>query len=391
MKHISKILGLILMVMLSGLLASANPFVLQANIYSRDGVSFSYPADWPLSDESDAQAQTLSLDRGQNEAKILVMVLRQEMTAQQLTGAQALMTQAIVDNLTQSIAKAGAQAQRSSVSAVIGGRQANGIRLRAVVQGESGNVEVYWLAINNRLVHVILIGADPELARAANAWNMICSTLRVGAGTPATSGQASTPGDLNNYTYRRLTGTRVELYMDQSGLGYVHDLNNSAWVRIPDFSGRQSHHPASQDIIIQIHPSFCKTSDTMALMYAFGGLLVYDSSLYTAQNPHQAWRLNYQVSQRGQAFASISRTKVMSYIAQVNDQLALAAGTNWISIYDRSLQKWINYQAPVDDSTAELSRNLVLGGNSARVKVLNGPFCTYALGSGSWRCVETSE
>lgn len=178
--------------------------------------------------------------------------------------------------------------------------------------------------------------------------------------------------------------------MDEWGRGYVQDQNNDAWVRIPDYSGRRSHHATPQDITIQIHPSFCKTSDTMALMYAFGGLLVYDSSLYTAQNPNQAWRLNYEVSQRGQAFASISRSAVASYIAQANDALALAAGTNWISVYDLSLHKWVNYKAPVDDSTSELSRNLVLGGNGARVRVLNGPFCTYSLGRGSWNCSASS-
>jgi hypothetical protein len=186
MQRISKIFGLISIAMMSCLIASASSFIPQTNTYSKDGVSFSYPLDWPLSDESDAQAQTLSLDRGQNEAKILVMVLRQEMNTQQLAQAQALMTQAIVDNLTQSFMQAGAQSQRSSVSAVIGGRQASGIRLRATLQGESGNADVYWLAINNRLVHVVLIGADEELARAVNAWNMICSTLRVGSASDAT-------------------------------------------------------------------------------------------------------------------------------------------------------------------------------------------------------------
>ncbi len=174
--------------------------------------------------------------------------------------------------------------------------------------------------------------------------------------------------------------------MDQWGRGYVHDLNNQAWVKIPDYSGRQSHHVLNQDMPITIHPSFCKTSNTMALMYAFGGLMVYDSGMYSAQNPNQAWRLNYEVSQRGQAFASISRSRVINHIAQVNDILALAAGTNWICVYDLSAHKWINRADPVDDSSAELDNNLVLSGNLAKVRVLNGPVCNYTAGTGSWRC-----
>lgn len=391
MKLTSKLFVIFAMVAMSCLIAAANPTSPQANRYSEDGLSFEYPADWPLSDESDAQAQTLSLDPGQNEAKILVIVLRQRMDAQQLAEAQPKMTQAILDSLAQSFSRAGVTPQPSYVSATIAGRQATGIRLRAVLQNEAGNADVYWLALSDRLVHVIFVGADPELARAANAWNMVCSTLRVEGGAPTPPAQVSPPGDLGNYTYRRVTGRRVELYMDEWGRGYVHDLNNNAWVRIPDYSGRGAHHSSAQEITIQIHPSFCKTSDTMALMYAFGGLLVYDSSLYSAQNPQQAWRLNYEVSQRGQAFASISRTKVVNYISQVNDQLALAAGTNWICVYDLSLHRWINYREPVDDSTAELDQNIVLAAGAAQVRILNGPVCSYGLGTGSWRCAGGGE
>ncbi|HEX6186538.1 MAG TPA: hypothetical protein VFZ40_00545 [Pyrinomonadaceae bacterium] len=358
----------------------------QVNQYARDGLSFSYPADWPLTDESDAAAQTLNLDRGKDEAKIMILALRQQLNPSELGPAQARVTEALVSALVQELAKVGAQPERSAISESIGGVHAQGIRLRATVKGEPGNIEVYWLTLGGRSVHLVYIGSDQERIRANHAWHMVISTLRVG-GAPVAPPVQSRPPDLTNYAYRQITGRRIELYMDQWGRGFVHDLNNNAWVRIPDYSGRASHHARVQDIRIQIHPSFCKTSDTMALMYAFGGLLVYDSSLYTTQDPNQAWRLNYEVSQRGQAFASISRTRVINHIAQVNDVLALAAGTNWICIYDLGLHKWVNYQDPVDDSTAQLDSNLVLSGSNAQVKILNGPFCNYTAGTGSWRCL----
>lgn len=357
----------------------------QVNQYARDGLSFSYPADWPLSDESDATAQTLNLDRGKDEAKIMILALRQPLNSSELGPTQAKVTEAIVSALMQEFAKAGAQPQLSSISESIGGVYAQGTRLRATVQGKPGNAEVYWLALGGRSVHVVYIGSDEERMRASHAWNMVISTLRVGGAPVPPPAQSRTP-DLTNYAYRQIIGRRIELYMDQWGRGFVHDLNNNAWVRIPDYSGRASHHANLQDIRLQIHPSFCKTSDTMALMYAFGGLLVYDASLYTAQDPNQAWRLNYEVSQRGQAFASISRSRVINHIAQVNDVLALAAGINWICIYDLGLHKWVNYQGPIDDSSAELDRNLVLSGSNAQIKILNGPFCNYSAGTGSWRC-----
>src|SRR5690349_4651464 len=97
--------------------------VSQANQYTRDGLSFSYPADWTLVDESDAQAQTLNVDRGKDEAKIIIAVLRRQMTAAELAAAQPIMTQAIFDALAQEITKQGAQVQRASVSQAIGGVQ----------------------------------------------------------------------------------------------------------------------------------------------------------------------------------------------------------------------------------------------------------------------------
>ena len=357
----------------------------QARQFNRDGLSFTYPADWTLGDESDASAQTLNIGKGNDEAKIIIVVLRRELNANEMAQAQPVMTNAIVDAMSQEITKLGAQVQRGSVSEAIGGVQAQGTRLRASLQGETGNADVFWLTLGNKLVHVIYVGSDQERARASYAWNMICSTLRVGTG-PVNLPQSAAP-DLSNYTYRRITGNKIELYMDEWGRGYVHDLNNQAWVRIPDYSGRQSHHVTMQDLPITIHPSFCKTSNTMALMYAFGGLMVYDSGMYSAQNPNQAWRLNYEVSQRGQAFASITRSRVINHIAQVNDALAMAAGTNWLCVYDLNLHRWINRQDPVDDSSAELDNNLVLSSNAVRVRVLNGPICNYSAGSGSWSCV----
>jgi hypothetical protein len=357
----------------------------QTSSYMRDGMSFTYPSDWPLADESDATAQSLNLDRGLNEAKIMIVALRLQLTAQQLAEVQPKMTEAIVTGLVQEMAKLGAQAQRTSISENIGGVIAQGIRLRATLKGETGDADIYWLQAGGRLVHVVFVGSVAERARAAYAWNMVRATFRVGASAVAPPSQATTP-DLSGYAYKQITGRNVELYMDQWGRGYVHDLNNRAWVRIPDYSGRQSHHAAPQGVAIQIHPSFCKTSNTMALLYAFGGLLVYDSTMYNAQNPNQAWQLNYEVAQRGLAFASITRSRVINHVAQVNDSLALAAGTNWISVYDLGLHKWVNYQGAVDDSSAQLDQNIVLNGGTAQVRILNGPACGYAAGAGSWRC-----
>jgi hypothetical protein len=171
----------------------------QVSQYSKPGISLSFPSDWSLSDGSDAQSQNLALDRGQNEAKIVVMALREQMNQEALAQAQASMTRAILDNLTQSIAKGGEKAQESSVSVVIGGRQTSGVRLRTVLDGEPGRVDVYWLTVNNRLIHVILLGSNKALERASLAWSMVCSTLQIGdALMPRAPDRAPNPGEQNH-------------------------------------------------------------------------------------------------------------------------------------------------------------------------------------------------
>jgi hypothetical protein len=192
MRSLSIILFQTVILLFSALLLST-PLAAQVSQYSKDGISLSYPSGWALSDESDADSQTLALDRGLNEAKIVVMALRRQMDSQQLAEAQSRMSRAILDSLTESITRAGGQVERSSVSVTVGGGQANGIRLRTVLDGEGGNVDVYWLVLDNRLVHLILIGSDQALERASLAWIMVCSTLQVGGSRPpATSGKAFT-------------------------------------------------------------------------------------------------------------------------------------------------------------------------------------------------------
>ena len=197
MKRAAKLSGLLALLAASCLAAAAQHPGPQANRYSKDGLSFEYPADWPLDDRSDAQAQTVSLDRGPGEAKILILAPRRPMDPQQLAEAQARVTQAIVDSLAQSFARSGARPQPSGLSATIGGVQAGGVRLRAVLHNEAGNADVYWLALGGRLVHVIFIGEDGQLARAGRAWDLIRGTLRVEGGAAATTpAQAPPAGEI---------------------------------------------------------------------------------------------------------------------------------------------------------------------------------------------------
>jgi hypothetical protein len=180
MSGVQKLYGFLALILLSTLNAFADPSLSQVNQFAKDGLSFSYSSDWTLEDQSDAQMQSFSLTRGTNEAQIIVAALRKQMTMEQLLKIQPIVTEALAETLMQAMEQSGAQVQRSSLSATIGGTQAYGIRLRAVGRGEAGTAEIYWLVLGDRLIHIVYVGSDQERARATDVWNMLCSTLRGG-------------------------------------------------------------------------------------------------------------------------------------------------------------------------------------------------------------------
>lgn len=182
---------------------------------------------------------------------------------------------------------------------------------------------------------------------------------------PVLAAGTSVKPNLGPYNYLVLNAFTIQVYMDNWGQGYVYDGWRKTWIGIP------------KPTYGNIQPAYTKATSTMALLYGHGIVAVYDTQVGD-------WVLNYDVMKQGQYFASFSRTATRLHAAQLNPNLALAAGTNWICAYDYGLKKWFNYRGPADDSTAQLDQNLQLGNNFAKVRVLNGPYAVYNYGRGSW-------
>jgi hypothetical protein len=182
-------------------------------------------------------------------------------------------------------------------------------------------------------------------------------------GSLPTSGSAdleAPPSDLQKYQYRVIKDGAIEVYMDRWGLGYVYDTNLRSWTQIPDLNNKNQ-------------PAYADASDTMVLIYGWNEVSVYDTDTgeFSTISFH-----------RGRTFAPFTRTETREYAAQCNDDLAMAAGTAWNAVYDRSLHRWFYLSGGADDTTEYLDENLVLSGNQASIKVLNDAFYIYKLGTG---------
>ena len=59
--------------------------------------------------------------------------------------------------------------------------QAPGVKLRAVLDNQPGNAEIYSLQLGSRLVVLSLIGTDREIAASAATWLAIRRSLKIAA------------------------------------------------------------------------------------------------------------------------------------------------------------------------------------------------------------------
>lgn len=113
-------------------------------------------------------------------AQIMIMSRFDQLASPEaLADARREVFDVFVESIWQELKKMDPNVSRVASEIEVAGAKATGIRMRAVLEEESGNAEVYSLEIGGRLVLVTLIGSDKELAASAPAWLMIRHSLKV--------------------------------------------------------------------------------------------------------------------------------------------------------------------------------------------------------------------
>jgi hypothetical protein len=146
--------------------------------FAKGGLSFDYPADLTFEDQSETAGQHLVLTYAEGGALIMVMDERID-SPEQLAKARKEVFDYFVHAMVKEFERQKAQVEHIEGQTEVGGSQASGVRLRAVLGGEPGNAEVYSLLLGRRLVLVSFIGSDKELAAAAPAWTTVRRSLKV--------------------------------------------------------------------------------------------------------------------------------------------------------------------------------------------------------------------
>jgi len=146
--------------------------------FAKDGLSFDYPGNWQFSDQSTAQMQFIELTQG--DVVIRVRSPRERLKTPEMEAhAKKLFQDQYVDNFATQIEQAGMHPKRSMITTQIAGTDAEGVRLRAVLDGQPGGMDSYYRIVSDRLVDLSIIGSERDITKSAPVWDMIRNSLKV--------------------------------------------------------------------------------------------------------------------------------------------------------------------------------------------------------------------
>src|SRR6266850_1137896 len=155
--------------------------------YAEKGLSFDYPAGIELDDRSTAGGQHLVI-QSKDRAQIMILSRHEQITtAEQLAAARREIVDSFIETMWRQIHEQDPNVSRAAAQIEVAGAQATGVRLRAVLNNEPGNAEIYSLQLGSRLVVLSLIGTDREIAGSAPAWLAIRRSLKIGASSQSAS------------------------------------------------------------------------------------------------------------------------------------------------------------------------------------------------------------
>ena len=147
--------------------------------FAKDGLSFDYPANWQISDQSTQQMQYIQLARD-GYTEIRLRVPREWLkTPEKEASAKKLIQDKYVDDFATQVEQAGLHPKRSTATTQISGADAEGARVRAVLDGEPGGMDSYSRIVSDRFVQLSMIGSEKEIAKSAPVWDMIRNSLAV--------------------------------------------------------------------------------------------------------------------------------------------------------------------------------------------------------------------
>jgi hypothetical protein len=149
------------------------------NTVSKNGLSFDYPSDWTMRDDTSGDAQQFSLSKANSDVQITVFAHNGRIAAEKLPDARKAFIDPYIAATEKQFVAMGAKPEQSPDTSEIGGVKADGVKISASLGGETGAAKIYWALVGQRVVVLTLFGPDRQLKQLAPAWDLVRNSLKV--------------------------------------------------------------------------------------------------------------------------------------------------------------------------------------------------------------------
>ena len=168
--------GVLLLIIAAGALAQGTP-----QHFAKEGLSFDYAAGWTLTDESNSDAQQLSIGRPDSDAQLKVFVHRGKAeTPEKFAKAKTAFIDPYIKSVNDTFVSFGGTKPESKPTTVqVGAVQAEGVELSTSLGGEKGGATIAWLPLGDRVVVLTFLGPNAALKPAMPVWQMILGSIKV--------------------------------------------------------------------------------------------------------------------------------------------------------------------------------------------------------------------
>jgi hypothetical protein len=146
--------------------------------FNANGLFFEYPNGWVLRDDSNSDAQQLTLARPNNDVQIRVFAHKGRIAAEKFPDAKKAFIDPYIAATMKQFVAMGAKPEQSADSSEIAGVKADGVKIAANL-GEPGAAKIYWAMVGQRVVILTIFGPDREIKQFAPAWDTVRTTLKV--------------------------------------------------------------------------------------------------------------------------------------------------------------------------------------------------------------------
>ena len=157
--------------------------------FSKNNLSFDYPDGWTLTDDSNDDAQQLTLTKSNTDVQIRVFVHKGRVTPEKLPDAKKAFIDPYIAATAKQFVAMGAKPEQVPDTSEIGGIKADGVSINASLGGETGAAKIYWAVVGQRVAVLTLFGPDKQIKQLAPAWDTVRTSLKVvdPKATPAAS------------------------------------------------------------------------------------------------------------------------------------------------------------------------------------------------------------